>query len=253
MRAVPVLVGALLVCSGAGAQFVAPGGVIPVVANLPGLNDTVWRSDVSVLNVSDVETTIRLQLFPEIIGGAAAFEPVVSDPITVPAGGQVTLTNVVQSLFQLRDTKGAVWVLSTAGEPLVLASRTYTVADGGGSFGQDVTSVLVASPAWAAGLRHDSFYRTNLGIFWPWDQTVQFQVSVRDGGGQEVGSGVVVFEQAGLQQVSLGAFGVEQLVDGFVVLTCPDAGAVWYAYASRVDQITGDAVFRVARGYQPLG
>ena len=105
-------------CAEAAAQFVAPGGIIPVVANLPGVNDTFWRSDVSILNVSESDTTVTLYLYPEIRGGTAAFEPMVSDPIALPALGQVTLANVVQSVFQQFNTKGALRI-STEFTPVV--------------------------------------------------------------------------------------------------------------------------------------
>jgi len=40
------------------------------------------------------------------------------------------------------------------------------------------------------------------------------------------------------------------LLDGDVVLGSRNPTLVWYAYASRVDQITGDAVYRAARSRQ---
>ena len=208
----------------------------------------------SILNVTDESTQVVLQLFPEIIGGTPAFDPMTTDAISLPPNGQLTLTNVVQSQFQLTNVKGALWVVSLDGTPVVLSSRTFTADTSGGSFGQDVTSVLVADRAWAGGLSHDSFYRTNLGIFWPWDlpagQTARFDVTVHDQAGTEVGAGVISFAEAGLQQLSFGSFGVQTLIDGYAVITCSDPSAVWYAYASRVDQITGDAVYRPARGFQ---
>jgi len=238
----------------AQAQFVAPGGVVPVVANLPGFNDTFWRSDVSILNVSEADTSVILQVFPEIVEGVAAFEPDVSESLTLAAGEQLTVTNVLQSRFQLVNTKGTLWVYSTDGTPLVISSRTYTDGATGGTYGQDVTSVLVADTAWASGLRHDGFYRTNVGVFWPTamaeGESVEFEVTVYDSDGEEVGSGTIGFTQPGLQQYSLDGFGVDLLLDGYLVVTCSDAFAMWYAYASRVDQVTGDAVYRVARGYQ---
>jgi len=256
-RETSVLLCVLLWSSFAGAQFVAPGGIIPVVANLPGANETFWRSDVSILNVGAGSTGVVLQLFPEIVDGVPAFEPMTSDELQIEANGQLTLTNIVQSQFQLVNVKGALSVYSTDAEPLVIASRTFTDGESGGTFGQDVTSVLVKAQAWAAGLRHDGFYRTNLGIFWPWDlgegEVVTFTVTVFDADGIEAGSGTVSFEQAGLQQVSLSTFGVDLLTDGYVTVTCSDYQSPWYAYASRVDQITGDAVFRVARGYMVEG
>jgi hypothetical protein len=232
----------------AGAQFVAPGGAIPVVANLPGLAGTFWRSDVSILNVGDTSTSVTLQLYPEIVGGNPVFEPVSSGPISVPAHSQITLANVVQSRFGLTNAKGGLFIYSDDGAPLVLSSRTYTHDGEGGSYGQDVSSVQVASAAWAAGLEHDSLYRTNVGIFWLWPDAADFTVTIYSANGDVVGSGVISFSEAGLQQRSLSDFGVEFLVDGFLEIACSDLSASWYAYASRVDQRTGDAVFRIARG-----
>ena len=73
----------LMAVSSANAQFVAPGASIPVVANLPGLNATDWRTDVSVVNLSDNETSIRLLLLPEIRNGVPVFEPEITDPIII--------------------------------------------------------------------------------------------------------------------------------------------------------------------------
>jgi hypothetical protein len=251
MRKVPLLVVLVVLWSGlASAQFVAPGAVVPVVANLPGVNDTYWRSDVNILNVGPADTSVVLQLFPEIVDGEPAFEPRTSAPLTIPAGGQRTLANVVQSQFQLFNVKGALSIFSTDGSPLVVSSRTYTPASVGGTYGQDVSSVLVSGSAWASGVQHDGFYRTNVGIFWLWDQDVDFTVTVLSAAGDVVGSGTVSFSAAGLQQLSLDRFGVDTLLDGYVVFECDDIEAIWYAYASRVDQSSGDAVFRLARGYQ---
>jgi hypothetical protein len=242
-------------CVGASAQYVGPGAAIPVVANNPGVNDTYWRSDVSILNVDEVDTSVRLLLYPEIRGGQPQFpEPIESDEMSVAAGTQLTLTNVVQSVFGLINEKGALQVWSTNGTPLVVSSRVYTVGTDGGSYGQDVSGVMVARKAWASGIRHDSMFRTNVGISLLVDplpgSTTTFTVTVSNAEGDEVGSLLWSFAQAGLQQRSLDAFDVGTLIQGSVRFECDDPTVMWYAYASRVDQINGDAVFRIARGYQ---
>jgi len=234
----------------AAAQFVAPGGTIPVVANLPGKNGTFWRSDVSILNVSGADTTVQMMLYPEIRNGEATFETKTSDPMTIPAGQQLVLTNIVQSKFGLLDKKGSLMIFSTDGKPLVLASRTYTTGEAG-SFGQDVSSVIVSDRAWVAGVENDGFFRTNIGIFWPWDQSVQFTIAVYDSKGNEVGSGAFAFSRSGLQQRGVDTLGVpDTLLSGWVVITCSDSQSLWYAYGTTVDQTTGDSVFRPAQGYQ---
>ena len=238
----------------AAAQFVGPGGSIPVVANTPGAGGTFWRSDVSVLNLNDWDVEIVMILLPEIRDGSQTFEPVVTDPVLVPAGSQRTMSNVLQTEFGLTNKKGALSVLSLDGSPLVMASRTYTFDGEGGSYGQDVHAILAANQAWVAGIRNDSLFRTNVGVFLPVDpmpgQPAVFTVTVHDGDGEIAGQGTISFAQAGVQQKSVDAFGATNLVDGSVVLRCSDPTLAWYAYASRVDQVTGDAVYRAARGRQ---
>ncbi len=230
------------------AQVVGPGGTIPVVANNAGLGGTFWRSDVSIINVGEIDTQVILQLFPEIASGVAAFELAQTNPIDISAGSQLSFSNLVQTQFNLVNVKGSLRIFSTNGAPLVLASRTYTSDSSQGTFGQDVTGVLVTNQAWAAGLRNDSLYRTNIGIFWPGFDTARFTITVFDSGGAELASGTVTFHQAGLQQRTMDSLGVSLLIDGYVEISCDDTFSGWFAYASRVDQISGDAVYRPLLG-----
>ncbi len=249
-----VLSALLLVATHGGAQSIGPGAIIPAVANLPGIASTFWQSDVTVYNPNEDQVPIRLLLFPEIRGGEQAFDPMTSDQMTIPALGQVTFSNVVLSVFGLFNEKGALSVISENGSPLVVGSRTYTFGQNGGSFGQDVSGILVAERSWAAGAQHDSLYRTNVGVFLPVapaaGQVLDFTVTVRDPAGEEVGTGTIQFKDTGMQQHSLTAFGVEQLVSGSVEITCTDPSFFWFGYISRVDQISGDAVYRPLRGLE---
>lgn len=237
----------------AQAQFIGPGGVVPVVANTPGLNATLWRTDVSMTNLGGDPTPVMLVLLPEIRGGQQEFEPRTAGPFQVPAGGQVTLSNVVESVFGLRNAKGGLSVLSADGAPLMVSTRTYNVAPTGGTFGQDSFGLLVANRGFIGGIAHDSFYRTNMGVlvpFVPSGTAISFDVRVRDTAGAEVGAGELVFTVPGVIQRSLSTFGVDRLLDGWIEVTCSDPTLPWYGYASRVDEVTGDAVFRPARGLQ---
>jgi hypothetical protein len=247
-----LVVGLMAWISPATAQFVAPGGTIPAVANLPGVGGTFWRSDVSVLNINDFDVNIVMYLLPEIRDGSPTFEPLISDPIQIPANGQITLANVVQSVFGLMNRKGALSVLSLDGSPITLSSRTYTFGDDGGSYGQDIHSLLVSRMAWAPGVREDAFFRTNVGIFLPMEPSpgAVFTVTIFDDEGTQRGSGNFFFPEAGVQQRNIEALGVGTMVDGYAVFSCSDPSLVWYGYASRVDQTTGDAVYRAARGRQ---
>lgn len=241
----------LLAVTPARAQFVAPGGTIPAVANISGAAGSFWRSDVSILNLNSTDTSVVLLLLPELRNSGPAFEPLTSDPLSIVGNGQLTLANVVTSVFGLRDTKGGLSIFSTDGAPLVIASRTYTNAETGGSYGLNVNGVLVADTAWIANVEHDGFYRTNVGVFLPADpqtgQSTIFYVTIFDDQGTQVASGSLAFDQAGLWQKNLDYFGVEEpLLDGWVEIRCDDPTAIWYGYATVIDQATNDSVYRPA-------
>ena len=80
---------------------------------------------------------------------------------------------------------------------------------------------------------------------------VTFTVTVNDDEGAEVASGSILFDQVGLIQKSLEFFGVEDLLrDGSVTIVTSDPTAIWYAYATVIDNVTGDSVYRPAIGRQ---
>ena len=236
----------------AAAQFVAPGGTVPAVSGtVNGENGTVWRSDVSVLNVGSAATSVVFVLFPEIRNSGPVFDVQQSEPMVIEGNSQITIANVVTGMFGERGKNGALSVFSTDGTPLVVASRTYTPGPSGGSFGLSVYGALVADTAWIANVEQDGFFRTNVGVFTPIDppesQSLIFTVSVFDADGLEVGSGSIAFEEAGLQQKNLDFFGVDDvLLDGWVEIRCSDPTAIWYGYATVIDNVTGDSVYRAA-------
>ena len=243
----------LLAALPAAAQFVAPGGAIPVVASLPGENETFWRSDVNILNLNSAPTSVVLVLFPEIKQSGPVFEIQESDPIQIGGNQQVTIANVVTSVFGVRNKKGALYVYSTDGSPIVLSSRTYTPAPSPavGSYGLNVSGALVADTAWVAGIEDDGFYRSSIGVFIPAGpsegQETVFIVTVFDESGDQVASGSLVFDQAGLQQKDMDYFGVDDpLLGGWVEVRCQDPLALWYAYATVTDNGSGDGVYRPA-------
>jgi len=182
-------------------------------------------------------------------GGAA------SDSFSIPAHGQITKTNVVFSVFGLVNAKGALSIISEDGAPVVVASRTYTYGADGGSYGQEVFGILSKDRAWAGGLENDSLFRTNFGIYVPIDpvagSVLSFEAIFRNAGGEEIGRETINFPAAGMIQRSLSTVVGDAVSSASIELVCSDSGAVWYAYVSRVDQISGDAVFRPLRGMTP--
>jgi len=246
----------LILCAAApaAAQFVAPGGAIPAVANNPGQNDTFWRSDVSIFNLSTTDALVTLYLYPELRNAGPSFEFQTAGPYVIPGNGQLTLKNVLAAEFGLRNVKGGLQVASD-GPDVTLASRTYTYdPEGGGSYGLNVYGHPVFSQtAWLANVEHDGLFRTNIGVFLPFGppegQPLTFTVTIRSDEGTEVASGSLEFDQAGLIQKSLDFFGVDDtLLDGSVTIRCSEPIALWYGYATVTDNTSGDSVYRAAIG-----
>ena len=107
---------------------------------------------------------------------------------------------------------------------------------------------MVDGGAAQARIRLDRF----LPVGPPEGQSFIFTVTVRSDEGTEVASGSLIFDQAGLMQKSLSFFGVEDnLLDGSVTIRCSDSSALWYGYATVIDNISGDSVYRAAIGKEP--
>jgi len=78
-------------------------------------------------------------------------------------------------------------------------------------------------------------------------ESVAFYVTVYDDQGAEVGSGSLIFDQAGMWQKNLDYFGVDDpLFDGWVEIRCDDPIAIWYGGSTVIDQVTNDSVYRPA-------
>jgi hypothetical protein len=89
-------------------------------ANAPGQNDTQWRTDFTGINPSSVDATVAVTLLPP--GGDNSALDIKTD-VLLPARGQKSVENVLQSLFT-RSGSGAL-LLDSASTGLVLTTRTY--------------------------------------------------------------------------------------------------------------------------------
>lgn len=145
---------------GAGARrFVIPG-----VAALAGENAS-WRSDVRLFNPTTLPQTATLTFYPT---GDPAHSSVRTT--TINPGEVQALDGVLQSLFGLTNTGGALHVATAFDVPLVVTARTYDQRPGG-TVGQFVPAVTPAEAASVGGrslqvlqTEESARFRTNIGI-----------------------------------------------------------------------------------------
>ncbi|HEX7807505.1 MAG TPA: proprotein convertase P-domain-containing protein, partial [Thermoanaerobaculia bacterium] len=186
--------------------------MIPVVAHIFGANDTTFRSDVRLANVTTSPVTATLIFTPSGRDGKTTFSAI----NTLLATGQtLALDDIVASAF---GTSGS-GSLEILGDVLAM-SRTYTIANGG-TVGQQIPSRLATTPLIVASF-DDPNTRVNLGL----TET----------------NGTPAAIDIGSQHVTLEPYSHTQFrVEHGVYAITGDAGVV--AYLSQVDNATGDAMF----------
>ncbi len=115
--------------------------LIPAVGEAPGANGTDWRSDVYLFNPSESAVTVSLR---------RVSKPEISRTIEIEPRASVILPRVLRAFGGGPLSRGGDGIHTDAlvadspyrwGEQLVISSRTYTPAPGGGSYGQAVPSV----------------------------------------------------------------------------------------------------------------
>jgi hypothetical protein len=243
----------MLVALAASAAQLRDFYVIPVAAHASGANGTSWRTDVSIQNIQAVPVTIEISVvesgeglldnvFPVSLNGASS--------VTVPAGGSLTLGDVLKNHRGRAETSGALLV--GGDKVFALTSRTYNVTTNGtmgqtvspsGDVGADGNSSV--STLYIPGLASNSSFRTNLGLLMSAATPLTVTVTINGADGRalgtrtfNVGAGITTQVQFAATTVAAAPFDAA----GAIVRITSGSGTV-VAYASEVDNVTGDASF----------
>jgi len=215
--------------------------VVPAVAHAGGVAGTTWRTDLSLLNPSAVPVVAGLELLGEDgdAGGVASSE------VTVPAGGQLELPDVVAALLGGAGA-GALHVTSDA--ELVVSSRTFNDATGG-TYGQGIpgaaveSGVLAGGAARLVGLREGDGFRTNVGLANVDPVPVRLEIDLRRPDGGLVTTTEMTLPPRGRIQLDRPYAAHGGTDGGTVVVRNVGADGRVAAYASVVDDGTGDPVY----------
>jgi hypothetical protein len=229
---------------------VAASRVIPIVARISGQAGTSWKSDLRVLNADDAPVTLQLQYRPEV-GSPGRPQTALR---TVAPGRVLALNDVLGELFGLSSAAGSLRLVAT-GEPspFLVTTRTYNQTDAG-TYGQFIPAAAEGftrpAPATVLHVDRNGDRRTNIGVCEVGGGAVDLRYVLKNADGVTLGVG----------QVALGAYEVQQINDVYGALGVPDedntrvdffmdAGdGAFTAYASVVDNLSGDAVFVPAVG-----
>jgi PKD repeat protein len=233
-------------CSRVGAITVGPPPppvtyIVPAVAHNPGIGGTKWRTDLAAVNRSGSPVNLTLTFVSDTAN--------VLRTATLANGAAHEWRDVLRTLFGVADDASAQGVVQvTASMPIGISARTYNQA-ATGTYGQSYPA-LRSSDALAAGrvglipqLRKSASFRTNIGAVNLGSATATVAVKLWNTTGSQVGTTKSITAAAGrwVQQgdIFTSAGAGTQEVAYATVEAQPSGAAVW-AYASLVDEATGD-------------
>ena len=220
--------------------------LIPAAAHAPGAYGSNWRTDLVVCNGPLAPAEAHFYFMASGTDNAAS----VGRTVPVAADGCVGLSDAVAYLF---NAQGAGALLVGSDVPLRVSSRTYNWTEAG-TYGQSIpaqTEPDLLGPgeqAWLIGLHGNATYRTNLGFASLSAEVTVVYLSLRDASGGGLGNLTAEVPPYGYLQLDdiFGQAGAGAVSFGYATVASADPGARYAAYASVVDNRTGDAVFFTA-------
>jgi hypothetical protein len=218
---------------------------IPAVAHVTGTNDAAWRTDLEVCSVGSENVRFRAELLET---GRDNSDPQAAT-FNLQAGSCARYRDVVRSVFGRAGT-GALRITAETGT-VAASSRTYTESATGGTYGQYVAAVSGLGAYYsdlfqlAQSVDGGRGFRTNVGLVntTPQPITVTLEIQTHDRTTlHQVVAELEPFEHRQLNRVMRGLTGYD-LANARIEVSSRTNDERFFAYASVVDNVTGDAVY----------
>ncbi len=207
-----------------------------------GANDSRWRTDLGILNVSSGQATVTVRVHAP--GG------VLEASFTVGSGDQSILTDVVGMV----SFSGSAAIEVVSDRPVVVSSRTYNQVAAGqpcfanGTLGQGLdgypagSGLSAGQSAWLTELTENAAYRTNISLTNTGDTSATVTVRLFNAEGAEVASFVVTLAPGEWKQDNRSFYARAGLTDvgaGYARVTV-ESGSGVLAIGSVVNNVTND-------------
>ena len=231
----------------------APRILIPVAGNTPGANGTYFRSDISIINFADKTQRVQLRWLPQASSGL----DVAPVSVDIAAHSGIVSEDFVGAILG-RTGLGAIEVVGVTGSDvfdpdatLHVTSRIWTLQPDllqDGTNSQTLPSIILGGPStnirWAFGVRRSSQYRVNAGVTNLATVTQRFRFTAVVNGVPETPVEVDLPARS-MQQVALNGSSSSGALQ-IIVQNLTATSAAWHAWASSIDNITGDAWSQMA-------
>jgi hypothetical protein len=213
--------------------------LVPGVGATAGAAGTRWKSD--------------LHLFCErgpcsVTAGftsAASPDREHRTSLELQQGETLVVEDAIARLFGLDGVSGTVGIATPPGQTLRAAAYTYNDSPHG-KYGQRIPGSLTGDASRGrtlrlAGIAADHQARTNLGLVNPHGHAVQVEIDLRDDRGVSAGSRSLLLAPLASQMIFVSELaGGVAIPAGYATIS---ASEPIVAYASRIDQQSGDATF----------
>ncbi len=228
----------LAVTVGAGELY------IPASAHSSGVGNTEWRTDLEVKARGNSSAAFKVELLKERRNNTQPLDA----SFSVEAGQSMRLVDLVNDVFGF-DGTAALRITSTSGD-LLVTSRTYN-DDPEGTFGQFIPAFDAVDAAESGfdyaliQLSRSQSYRTNMGFLNASEFDILVDVDLYSAAGILLGSTQFPLRPYELwQETDI----YERVTDddveaGFAVVRTQTEDARFFAYASVVDNNSGDPIF----------
>lgn len=227
--------------------------LLPVAGHATGANGTFWQSDIAVFNPNTDPITLEI-LFVEagegLVDNVTNLQPRQGETLIIPGRSSLRVLDVLGAREEFQDVTGALIV--GAEEPFTITSRSFTVTDSGGSYGQTVPPAdeFIHGPGDSlllSALSSAVSARSNIGFVATADDAAPLvlEIHLLAADGTTLGSRTVMVPAAGATQLQLSTAEISTTSfdsGAAEIVVLSGSGAV-SGYASVIDNITGDAVF----------
>jgi len=227
---------------------------VPASASAHGSHSTFWTTTGWFANNVSFPVELKAAFLRQGQDNTAALESLTSIG-TVPGDGYLEIGDMVAMIGGAGLT-GGLYIEATAqagGLPATLVeATTYTFTPnpgGGGGYGQGVPAVGTGAKndVTVPGVYQNGAYRTNIGALNTSASQVEIRVQIFGADGTMLGNQTWTLKPYEQKQVSVTKLGVSSASGGYVKFTRVGSSGSFQAYATVVDQKTGDAVYSLGR------
>ncbi len=238
-------------------DFSLRGGFITASAHAAGLGGTQWRTDMVAHNPTGVRIRGTMVLLERDVANTNA----ISTNLAIEPGQSVAYADVLDTIFGFEGAAALHFQQSLAG--LVITSRTFNLlGDGndygfpeGSTFGQFIPAVSASTAADSSdevlliqlsrSADTTRGFRTNIGFLNTTEIEIEVVVDLYDAQGNLLGSLTRTLGEFESHQITdaYKKINANEVTDGFAIVTTLTPGGRFLAYASVVDNITGDPIY----------